>query len=88
MLCVLSASFIIIVFNFSLFTFIDFFKGWFLDNSLFHYFTEGSQLSRRDSMATKSLSDWNNWSPDNRTEDKISPSTSSINSSIFKVRFI
>ncbi|CAH1112426.1 unnamed protein product [Psylliodes chrysocephalus] len=45
---------------------------------------EGSQLSRRDSMATKSLSDWNNWSPDNRTEDKISPSTSSINSSIFK----
>ncbi|XP_072394351.1 rabphilin-3A isoform X2 [Diabrotica undecimpunctata] len=40
------------------------------------------EASRRDSMAARSLSDWN-WS-DFRTDEKVSPSTSSINSSIFR----
>ncbi|XP_023309882.1 rabphilin-3A [Anoplophora glabripennis] len=44
--------------------------------------TESSDASRRESMASRSMSDWN-WS-DTRSDDKISPSTCSINSSIFK----
>nr|XP_023025651.1 double C2-like domain-containing protein beta [Leptinotarsa decemlineata] len=44
--------------------------------------TESSEASRRESMASRSMSDWN-WS-ENRSDDKISPSTCSMNSSVFK----
>ncbi|KAG5888086.1 hypothetical protein JTB14_024858 [Gonioctena quinquepunctata] len=44
--------------------------------------TESSEASRRESMASRSMSDWN-WS-ENRSDDKISPSTCSVNSSVFK----
>ncbi|XP_064214519.1 rabphilin-3A isoform X1 [Tribolium castaneum] len=43
---------------------------------------EGSELSRRESTVSRSLSEWN-WS-DSRSEDRVSPSTSSVSSSIFK----
>jgi hypothetical protein len=44
---------------------------------------DSSELSRRESTVSRSLSEWN-WS-DTRSEEKISPSTSSVSSSVFKV---
>ena len=46
---------------------------------------ESSEASRRESTVSRSLSEWN-WS-DSRSEEKVSPSTSSV-SSIFKVSWI
>nr|KAH0807684.1 hypothetical protein GEV33_015107 [Tenebrio molitor] len=43
---------------------------------------DSSELSRRESTVSRSLSEWN-WS-DTRSEEKISPSTSSVSSSVFK----
>lgn len=55
-----------------------------LDDSLeICLFLESSDASRRESMASRSMSEWN-WS-DTRSDDKVSPSTCSINSSVFKV---
>ncbi|XP_057651599.1 uncharacterized protein LOC130891082 isoform X6 [Diorhabda carinulata] len=42
-----------------------------------------SECSRRESVGIRSSSDWN-WT-DTRTEDRVSPSTSSVNSSILKL---
>ncbi|XP_056634941.1 synaptotagmin-9 isoform X2 [Diorhabda sublineata] len=42
-----------------------------------------SECSRRESVAIRSSSDWN-WT-DTRAEDRVSPSTSSVNSSILKM---
>ncbi|CAG9862555.1 unnamed protein product [Phyllotreta striolata] len=39
--------------------------------------------TRRESSAGRSLSDWN-WSMENKLDERTSPSTSSINSSVFK----
>lgn len=44
---------------------------------------ENLELSRRESSVSRSLSEWN-WS-DSRSEDKVSPSASSVSSSVFKV---
>ncbi|KAK9746657.1 C2 domain [Popillia japonica] len=44
---------------------------------------ESSELSRRDSVASRTISEWN-WTADSRSDEKISPSACSINSSIFK----
>lgn len=48
---------------------------------------ESSELSRRESIVSRSLSEWN-WTnniTDSKSDDRISPSSSSINSNIFKV---
>lgn len=45
---------------------------------------ESSELSRRDSIVSRTVSEWN-WTTDSRSDEKVSPSASSINSSVFKV---
>lgn len=44
---------------------------------------DSSEISRRESVASRSLSEWN-WT-DSRSEDKVSPGSSSVNSNVFKV---
>lgn len=46
---------------------------------------DSSEISRRESVASRSLSEWN-WT-DSRSEDKVSPGSSSVNSNVFKVLF-
>lgn len=51
---------------------------------------ESSEISRRESLVSRSLSEWNwtNNTTDSKSDDRISPSSCSINSSIFKVSII
>lgn len=51
---------------------------------LINFAVESSEASRRESTVSRSISDWN-WT-DTKSDDRISPGSSSINSSIFKVR--
>nr|XP_022906432.1 synaptotagmin-like protein 2 [Onthophagus taurus] len=44
---------------------------------------ESSELSRRDSLASRTISDWN-WNSDAKSEDRVSPGACSVTSSIFK----
>lgn len=45
---------------------------------------DGSEISRRESVVSRSLSEWN-WS-DTKSDERISPGSCSMNSSVFKVR--
>ncbi|GJQ79793.1 Rph [Trypoxylus dichotomus] len=59
-------------------------KGWEeIDSRMETTSAESSELSRRDSVASRTISEWN-WTTDSRSDEKISPSACSINSSVFK----
>lgn len=60
-------------------------KNWDSDVRIEYNNTDSSVVSRRDSVTSRSLLEWN-WNETPRAEEKISPGAISVNSNVFKVR--